>query len=115
MIIGIESGQLVGALALGGTFGALYALLTHWMRARGHLRGVTSYQVMWGVMVTLAINKLIHHPEPLYDFFLELLTFAATGLPMIIEHQLTYFFENQHAQQEEDRRVNEAIEREERP
>lgn len=31
---------------------------------------------------------------------------------MILEHQLTYFFENKRAQAEEDRRINEAIERE---
>lgn len=69
MIIGVEFGQLLGALALALTFGVLYAILTHWMRKEGHLRGVTSYQVMWGVIVTLTINKLIHSADPMYDYF----------------------------------------------
>lgn len=62
MIIGVEWGRLAGALALALAFGVLYAFFTHWMRREGHLRGHTSYQVMWGVMVTLTINDL--EPSP---------------------------------------------------
>lgn len=49
------------------------------------------------------------------DYFLELLTFAGTGLPMIIEHQLTFWLENKAAQDDEDARINEQIQREVRP
>lgn len=112
MIIGLQFGQLLGTFSLALAFGVLYAMLTHWMRANGYLRGVTAYQVMWGVLITLTINLLVHHPDPTFDYILEIITFGCTGGPMIVEHQLTYFFENKRAQDEEERHVNEAIERE---
>lgn len=60
-------------------------------------------------------RKLIHSADPMNDYFLELLTFAGTGLPMIIEHQLTFWLENKAAQDDEDARINEQIQREVRP
>lgn len=88
MNIGDQWGTYAGAWALCLAFGLLYALLTHWMREKGHLRGVTSYQVMWGVIITLTINKLIHNIDPLTDYILELITFAFTGLPMLVQGRL---------------------------
>lgn len=72
----------IGALLL---FGALYATLINWMRKKGHLEGFTSFMVVGGVLMTLIINKAIHHPEPAIDLLIELACFAASGLPMIIE------------------------------
>jgi hypothetical protein len=74
-------------LTIGGllSFGALYAILINWMRRQGYLEGYTAFMVVGGVIITLLVNKAVHHPQPAIDLLLELACFAASGFPMIIE------------------------------
>lgn len=83
--MGIQTGTFL--LTIGGLslFGALYAILISWMRKTGRLEGFTAFMVVGGVLITLIINKAVHHPDPAIDLLLELACFAASGLPMIIE------------------------------
>jgi len=91
--MGIQTGTIL--LTIGGllAFGALYAILIHWMRNRSWLDGFTAFMVVGGVTVTLVINKAIHHPNPAIDLLLELACFAASGLPMVIEASFLDFAE----------------------
>ena len=79
-------------LTIGGLllFGALYAILINWMRKTGYLEGYTAVMVVGGVIVTLIINKAIHHPDPAVDFIGELACFGASGAPMIVESFVDY-------------------------
>lgn len=90
MTIGIETGKVMvvyGALA---TFGILYAQLRNWLARRGYLEGYTAILVVGGVLITLLINQVLHHPDPLTDLLLELGGFAASGTPMAINDWLGY-------------------------
>lgn len=90
MEIGIKSGQVwvvYGGLLL---FGVLYAQLRNWLARRGYLEGYTALLVIGGVLITLLINTLLYHQDPLTDLLLELGGFAASGTPMVINDWLDY-------------------------
>lgn len=91
--MGLQTGTIL--LTIGGlfAFGALYAILVHWMRKKGWLEGFTAFMVVGGVVVTLVINKAVHHPNPALDLLMELACFAASGLPMVIEASFLDFAE----------------------
>lgn len=90
MEIGIENGRLFSVFLGLFVFGVLYAYLIYWMRRRNWLEPYTAFMVVFGTVITLTINKFIHHPNWTVDLLLELASFAASGLPMIAGSIVTH-------------------------
>lgn len=109
MQIGIKFGQFMAVISLLFLFGVGYATLVNALHKRGYSEGYTAFLVVIGILATTAIGILVHHQNPLIDFILEVICFAASGTPMIANDWLRHVQARRaeqdylsHANQEEE-------------
>lgn len=79
--LGIESGLLIGVLAMALAFGIIYERLIAYLEASGRARGYTALMVIGGVFVSLALAAFL---VGLQAFLLTLIVFSLTGSPVAL-------------------------------
>lgn len=78
---GLDLGTMGAVAGAGLLFGIAYNALVAWLNRTGRGEGYTSFLVVGGVLVTIALSSLL---IGLAHTLIIILIFICTGLPMII-------------------------------